>query len=62
MARQVIEDTLTFLYLSEPNLTAAEKQFRQLVWQFHGLTESIESAEFAELSNPDLAGGAGESA
>jgi hypothetical protein len=54
MARQVLEDTLTFLYLSEPNLTPDQKHFRQLVWQFHGITESIESAEFAESSNPDL--------
>jgi hypothetical protein len=65
MARQVLEDTLTFLYLSEPNLTPEQKLFRQLVWQFHGLTESIESAEFAEPSNPDLPAtraGEGESA
>src|SRR5262249_35614674 len=59
MARQVLEDVLSFLYLSESNLTQQQKDFRKFVWQFHGFTESIEAAEFAESinpkwSNPDL--------
>jgi hypothetical protein len=57
MARQVLEDILSFLYLSEPNLTKEEKDFREFVWRYHGLGESIESAEFLETvawSNPDL--------
>jgi hypothetical protein len=57
MARQVHEDVLSFLYLSEPNLTKEEKDFRESVWRYHGLGESIEAAEFLETvawSNPDL--------
>src|SRR6516162_5799114 len=59
MARQVLEDVLSLLYLSESNLTQQQKDFRKFVWQFHGFTESIEAAEFAESinpkwSNPDL--------
>jgi len=57
MARQVLEDVLSFLYLSEANLTKEEKDFRAFVWQYHGLGESIESAELLETpewSNPDL--------
>jgi len=54
MGRQVLEDTLVFLYLSEPNLTNDQKQFRRTVWQFHGYTEAIEAAEFADAENPDI--------
>jgi hypothetical protein len=54
MGRQVLEDTLAFLYLSEPNLTDEQKLFRKQVWQFHGYTEAIESAEFADPEDPDL--------
>jgi hypothetical protein len=50
----VLEDTLVFLYLSEPNLTNEQKHFRRMVWQFHGFTEAIESAEFAEPEDPDI--------
>jgi len=31
MARQVLEDVLMFLYLSEPNLPTEQKEFRALV-------------------------------
>jgi len=55
MARQVMEDALSFFYLSEPNLMHEEKQFREDVWRFHGATESIESVRCANVSNPDLA-------
>jgi hypothetical protein len=57
MARQVLEDVLSFLYLSEPNLSKEQKEFREFVWRYHGLGESIESAELLETakwSNPDL--------
>ncbi len=54
MARQVMEDALSFFYLSEPNLTSEEKQFREDVWRFHGATEKMESARYANLSNRDL--------
>jgi len=57
MARQVLEDVLSFLYLSEPNLAKGEKAFRELVWRYHGFGESVESAELMETanwSNPDL--------
>jgi len=55
MARKVMEDALSFFYLSEPNLMHEEKQFREDVWRFHGATESIESVRCANVSNPDLA-------
>jgi hypothetical protein len=57
MARQVLEDVLSFVYLSEPNLTEEQKEFRGQVWRYHGFGESIESAELLETSswsNPDL--------
>ena len=57
MARQVIEDVLSFLYLTEPDLSKEQKDFREFVWRYHGLGESIESAELLETlewSNPDL--------
>jgi len=46
MARQVMEDAITFFYLSEPNLTAEEKAFRALVWTLHGTTETLESLDY----------------
>lgn len=54
MARQVLEDVISFLYLSEPQLTQEQKDFREFVWRFHGFTESIESAEFANPEDPDI--------
>ncbi len=54
MARQVMEDALSFFYLSEPNLMHEEKQFREDVWRFHGATESIESVRFANDRIPIL--------
>jgi hypothetical protein len=57
MARQVLEDVLSFLYLSEANLPKEQKDFREFIWRYHGLGESIESAELLETvewSNPDL--------
>jgi hypothetical protein len=57
MARQVIEDVLSFIYLTEPDLSKEQKAFREFVWRSHGLGESIKSAELLETlewSNPDL--------
>lgn len=54
MARQVLEDVLSFLYLSEPSLSPEQKQFRQLVWTYHGCTEWIESQTFRDSLHPDL--------
>jgi hypothetical protein len=54
MARQVLEDAISFFYLSEPNLTKEQKLFRELVWRLHGATEAIDSATFANVANPDL--------
>src|SRR5215510_14543136 len=36
MGRQVLEDIISFFYLSESKLTLEEKEFRELVWRFHG--------------------------
>lgn len=54
MARQVIEDIISFFYLSEPGLTKDQKDFRELVWRYHGATEEIEAAGFAGISNAGL--------
>jgi hypothetical protein len=50
----LLEDVISFLYLSEPNLTQEEQDFREFVWRFHGYTESVESAKLASPSNPEL--------
>jgi hypothetical protein len=54
MARQVMEDAISFFYLSEPGLTEKQKKFREMVWRFHGGMEAIESARFGNISHPDL--------
>jgi hypothetical protein len=59
MARQVLEDAISFFYLSEPGLTKEQKEFRELVWRLHGATEAIESATFMNVSNPELSPTAG---
>jgi hypothetical protein len=53
MARQVMEDVISFLYLSEPNLTNDEKIFRALVWSYHGATETIGSLDFIAPERTD---------
>jgi hypothetical protein len=47
MGRQVLEDTISFFYLSEPGLTPQEKALRKLVWEFHGKSEHIDSGRLA---------------
>jgi hypothetical protein len=54
MGRQILEDVLAFLYLSEPNLSPEEKEFRALVWKYHGATEYIKSQEEQNPSNSVL--------
>jgi hypothetical protein len=54
MARQVMEEAISFFYLSEPGLTQKQKKFREAVWRFHGGTEAIESARFGNISHADL--------
>jgi hypothetical protein len=51
MGRQVLEDTISFFYLSEPDLSDEEKSFRRLVWKFHGKSENIDSARLAGVAN-----------
>jgi hypothetical protein len=51
MGRQVLEDTISFFYLSEPNLTPQEKCLRELVWEFHGKSEHIDSGRLAAVPN-----------
>jgi hypothetical protein len=55
MARQVLEDVVSFLYLSEPNLNQEEQDFREYIWRYHGYTESVESSKLVDPCNPDLA-------
>jgi hypothetical protein len=50
MARQFLEDAISFFYLSQSPLTKEEKRFRQIVWRYHGSMEIITCAEYlAEL-------------
>jgi hypothetical protein len=51
LGRQVLEDAISFFYLSEPGLTSEEKCFRQLVWKFHGTSEQVDAAKLAEIAN-----------
>ena len=51
MGRQVLEDTISFFYLSEPDLTPQEKGLRKLVWEFHGKSEHIDSGRLAAVPN-----------
>ena len=54
LARQVLEDALAFFYLAQPNLCAEQKEFRILVWKYHGYCESVEAAELADSTDPGL--------
>ena len=54
MARQTIEDAISFFYLSQPALTNEEKAFRQLVWQYHGERELLVLAKFKAREDPTL--------
>jgi hypothetical protein len=54
MARQVMEDAISYFYLSEENLTREEKEFREYVWRFHGASEALATAKFGNLSHSEL--------
>ena len=56
LARQVFEDILSFVYLSEPNLSREEKEFRAEVWKYHGGKEYIEFCELLSPKNSALPG------
>jgi hypothetical protein len=53
MARQTMEDAISFLYLSEPGLTNKQKEFRELIWRYCGASEELESAILVEVLNAD---------
>jgi hypothetical protein len=55
LARQVLEDLLALFYLSQPNLQPEQKEFRVLVWKYHGFCEAVEAAKLADSTNADLA-------
>jgi hypothetical protein len=44
LARQILEDSVTFLYLVESGLLADQLEFRQLVWEYHSATEKSKIA------------------
>ena len=54
MARQVMEDAISFFYLSEPGITQKQKKLREAAWYFRGAREATESARFGNKSHPDL--------
>lgn len=54
LARQVLDDAISFLYLSDRNLTPEEEEFRRRVWLHHAATEYVESLEVQNPSHPDL--------
>jgi hypothetical protein len=54
LARQVLEDLLALFYLAQPNLCAEQKEFRIMVWKYHGFCEGVEASGLANSTNPDL--------
>jgi hypothetical protein len=48
MARQFIEDVVSFFYLSERGLSDAELRLRQNIWLLHGAAEAGEAAKLAD--------------
>ena len=53
MARQVMEDAISFVYLSESGLSDREKEFRKVVWIYAGNSEELESAKLIAVSNAE---------
>jgi hypothetical protein len=53
MARQAMEDAVSFLYLSESGLSSQQKEFRKVVWIYCGASEELESAKLISVSNAD---------
>jgi hypothetical protein len=51
MARQFIEDSVVFFYLSEKNLSDEELRLRQDIWLLHAI---IEAGEAARLVDPGV--------
>jgi hypothetical protein len=45
LARQIGEDSLCFFYLSWPGLSPDEKRFREAVWRYQGISETIGAVE-----------------
>jgi hypothetical protein len=44
LARQILEDSITFLYLVESGLLADQLDFRQMVWSYHSAKEKSKIA------------------
>lgn len=49
LARQVLSDTITFLYLADRNITQEDREFRGFVWSLQALKQSC---DFLKLNNP----------
>ena len=54
MARQTIEDAISFFYLSQPSLSKDQKKFREFVWRYHAATEAFTCAKYSAELNPSL--------
>ena len=54
MARQTIEDAVSFFYLSQPSLTDEQKKFRIIAWRLHGALETFTYARYLAEFNPSL--------
>ena len=57
MARQTLEDAISFFYLSQPSLTKEQKKFRQLAWHpvsaaQHCWLASTKSYAYSQNWNP----------
>jgi len=46
LARHILEDSVIFLYLVEPNLLVDEIEFRRLVWEYHSANEKLKIASW----------------
>jgi hypothetical protein len=53
MARQAMEDAVSFLYLSKSGLSDQQKEFRKVVWIYCGASEELESAKLIAVSKTD---------
>jgi hypothetical protein len=54
MARQTLEDAISFFYLSQPALTTEQKKFRGLAWRYHGATQTFTCAKYMAELKPSL--------
>jgi len=55
LARQVLSDTVTFLYLADRNLTQEDREFRGFVWSLQALKQSCDFLKLNDPTDPAIA-------